>query len=508
MIRDRQLTADPDEVFARYRAEPEKVKHGIMWPQGDDDAQRVLQRYFRKESAFRRLQLLYAEKLKKEGKYRHLNLFGFFLQLSPRAKELNMLWFKPKKSKKLILPRVEDRTKQEASLRKQGVLYQRSEDSPLSLEEMVVNLELYEKLLALNLEDRLAARKREAAAKEQEKRLEHVYGKQKKQEVDKRLAGLTGSEHLSKLAKPKDKWGRLRILMDLKKKFAHDISLQKMIREELKSNKVFRFPEEYDLYDEKEDKLCKHMGEAGIKQPDFSAGKTLREQFKTLDDKDLYYLKREISSKRRDERNLEKFLINHALAYLEQQKQRLKGQTTTVRLFVSDVYHKMVKEFKNLANERFPHTSYGTKKGSETWKKSYPQSFKNYFFHLVKSYFKQKKGLKRMNNPAPTFLLSGGKRWDATFNKRVVLKTAMVKLIMKEPASYRSRVWRRKDFRSALNKVFMLRSENENCTFEPEAGALSKTIELTLKANPNIKRDTVADEGDPENYIKKLGDNF
>ena len=386
---------------------------------------------------------------------------------------------------------------------------------------MVANLDLFEKLLALNLEDRVAARKREADAKEHERRLEHVYGKARKQEVEKRLAGLTGTDHLSKLAKPKDKWGRLRILMDLKRKFAHDISLQKMIREELKSNKVFRFPEEYDLYDEAEDKLCKHMGEAGIKQPDFSAGKTLREKFKALDDKDLYYLKREITAKRREERNLEKFLINHALAYLEQQKQRLKGQTSTVRLFVSDVYHKMVKEFKGLATERFPHTSYGTKKGSETWKKSYPQSFKTYFFHLVKSYFKQKKGLKRMKNPAPTFLLSGGKRCIihdgqacpqdcgyATFNKKVVLKTAAVKQIMKDPASYRSRVWRRNDFRSALNKVFMLRSENENCTFEPEAGALSKTIELTLKANPNIKRDAVTDEGDPENYVKKLGENF
>jgi hypothetical protein len=79
LVRETRLTADPDELFARYRAEPEKVKHGIMWPQGDDDAQRVLQRFFRKESALRRLQLLFAEKLKKEGKYRHLNLFGFFL---------------------------------------------------------------------------------------------------------------------------------------------------------------------------------------------------------------------------------------------------------------------------------------------------------------------------------------------------------------------------------------------------------------------------------------------
>lgn len=78
--------------------------------------------------------------------------------------------------------------------------------------------------------------------------------------------------------------------MDLKKKFAHDISLEKMIREELKFNKVFKFPEEYDLYDDNEDKLCKHMGDQGMKLPDLSAGKTLREKFKTLDDQDLYYL--------------------------------------------------------------------------------------------------------------------------------------------------------------------------------------------------------------------------
>lgn len=71
-------------------------------------------------------------------------------------------------------------------------------------------------------------------------------------------------EHLKVLAKPKDKWKRLKILMQLQKKFKHDMVLEKMIKEELKSNKVFKFPEEYDLYDDTEDKLCKHMGEKGI----------------------------------------------------------------------------------------------------------------------------------------------------------------------------------------------------------------------------------------------------
>ena len=72
--------------------------------------------------------------------------------------------------------------------------------------------------------------------------------------------------------------------MDLKKKFSHDLTLEKMIKEELKSNKVFKFPEEYDLYDDQEDLLCKHMGEAGIQAKDLGAGKTLREKFKVLDD--------------------------------------------------------------------------------------------------------------------------------------------------------------------------------------------------------------------------------
>lgn len=92
----------------------------------------------------------------------------------------------------------------------------------------------------------------------QEKTLEEVFGKEKKQKIDKQLKEQKTIERLGVLAKPKDKWKRLRILMDLKKQFRHDITLQKMIKEELKSNRVFKFPEEYDLYDDQEDKLCKH----------------------------------------------------------------------------------------------------------------------------------------------------------------------------------------------------------------------------------------------------------
>lgn len=80
--------------------------------------------------------------------------------------------------------------------------------------------------------------------------------------------------------------------------------------------------------------------------------------------------------------------------------------------------------------------------------------------------------------------------------------------MQKDPSTFRSRVWRRRDFRKHLNNVLMSRTDQENCTFEPEAGSMSKNIELTLRTNPNLRREGFLDEPDPEAYFKKLGKNF
>ena len=127
-----------------------------------------------------------------------------------------------------------------------------------------------------------------------------------------------------------------------------------------------------------------------------------------------------------------------------------------------------------------------------------------------------------MKNPAPTFLISSGKAkclmhinyacpddcTYATFNKKIVLGTQRVKRLFKEPNSFRSRVWRRHDFKEALDKVLMLNSEKENCHFEPEAGSMSRTIDLALKANPNLRKDGFLSEPDPMAFVQKLGSNF
>jgi hypothetical protein len=59
-----------------------------------------------------------------------------------------------------------------------------------------------------------------------------------------------------------------------------------------------------------------------------------------------------------------------------------------------------------------------------------------------------------------------------------------------------------------MKDILMMNSELDNCTFEPEAGSLSKNIEVTLQANPNLRKEGYTDEPDPEAYFSKLGKNF
>ena len=181
------------------------------------------------------------------------------------------------------------------------------------MERLLIQYELYVKLIVKTRNDEVEKSRHQQSLKDRENLLVQVFGKDKKLKIEQSLALKKTKQRISELAIPKDKWKRLKILMDLKKKFSHDITLQKMIKEELKANKVFKFPEEYDLYDNEENNLCKHMGEVGIKTKDLAAGQTIREKFKVLDDQDLYYLKREINASRRKEKELDEFLVGHAI---------------------------------------------------------------------------------------------------------------------------------------------------------------------------------------------------
>ena len=143
----------------------------------------------------------------------------------------------------------------------------------------------------------------------------------------------------------------------------------------------------------------------------------------------------------------------------------------------------MLKAHGALADARFPHTAYGQNKESATFKKSYPISYKNYFFKLVKNIIKAKTG-KRAIRRNPVSLLSTTGARESTKHEPLVAASknirlrqfALGKLSSKfhlQPDAARSRAFRRPDMQKRLQSVFMQFSEIENCTFEPAAGSLN-----------------------------------
>ena len=79
---------------------------------------------------------------------------------------------------------------------------------------------------------------------------------------------------MNDLAKPKDKWKVGKKLIEMQKEFPHDRVLQRMIKEEFKANQTFRYPDEYDKFDQDNEKKMKHLPQekAGCDKPDYEAG--------------------------------------------------------------------------------------------------------------------------------------------------------------------------------------------------------------------------------------------
>jgi len=70
----------------------------------------------------------------------------------------------------------------------------------------------------------------------------------------------------------------------------------------------------------------------------------------------------------------------------------------------------MMKAHPIIGALRFPHTAYGQDKNSETFKKSFPLSYKRYFFKLVKNIITGKTGKKSINKNPVSLLMTSGAR--------------------------------------------------------------------------------------------------
>jgi hypothetical protein len=86
-----------------------------------------------------------------------------------------------------------------------------------------------------------------------------------------------------------------------------------------------------------------------------------------------------------------------------------------MRQQLAEIYQKLLKEHEAYVKANFRMLSYGMKVDSETYKKSYPDSFVRYFFRFVKS-IGAKRGNKlnlaqvkrRIKSIPPAFIISAG----------------------------------------------------------------------------------------------------
>lgn len=70
---------------------------------------------------------------------------------------------------------------------------------------------------------------------------------------------------MDNLAKPKDKWKKGRVLKELQKEFPHDRVLERMIKDEFAANQLFRYPQEYDVYNNEKDEKLKNFPVQAVK---------------------------------------------------------------------------------------------------------------------------------------------------------------------------------------------------------------------------------------------------
>jgi len=212
-------------------------------------------------------------------------------------------------------------------------------------------------------------------------------------------------EYLKSLSKPKDKWKRGKVLMELRKDFPHDAVIERMCQAEFKDNQVFRYAPEYDVYNEQEDKMRKTFACGGIKEKDDDKGKALLDKFKEQDRDKQAWDKVQKRKEREAERDFHIFFEEKVIEYAEMKKHRkvlMRKEITgeeikdedreklkTWRCFLAAMFREMEKRFAKQTKLSFPHLNYGTKKSSETYKKSFPNCFKVYFFQQEKAYHRK-----------------------------------------------------------------------------------------------------------------------
>ena len=316
----KKLTNNKDEIIDFWQKIPDKRKKGLEWENGEKDLIEEIELFFNDEEIVQRLSDNFFKHTKLRTYHpRPLHDFWQF-DLTEFDKYFNGLYKYNKDDTYLLLNKY----------------YEQYQD------EQKEKIENSEKEKKENEQKEIIERKRKIL--------------ETKDEREKRI---------NKLAEPKDKYKTGRKMYEIYDKFKYDNIIKKMIKNEFKDNKIFKFPEEYAVRDEDEQKdiLFKHDLEKGIKPENIEEQKKHEEKIKQQIEeaydnyeyvKDKYKPQRE--QKMEEKNKLFDFIKNKVKEYYKKMSKRLengKDGIESINIFLNNMYKEMSRKHRNATRRYF-----------------------------------------------------------------------------------------------------------------------------------------------------------
>ena len=374
--------------------------------------------------------------------------------------------------------------------------------------------------------------------RQEQKDLEEKERKEKEEE-EKRRKTKEEYEQLQKkleqLSKPKDRWKTGRVMLQLKEQFQYDNIIQKMIKNEFEDNRLFKFPEEYAIYDDEQEKkvLFKNSLNKTIltkAKRDELEKRNLPLMVKT-NDNDIHndmVREREEKTIQEQDKKLDRFIKQNVIKYYKLMCKRLNtGKIELISRFLNRMYQEMLTKHKESTKRRFRKIGYGTLKKSHKYKKMhiyYPNSLKFYFFQLLRRLGRNPKGkfifahtdnlsfwgpslsnnCKVHTNGCPMYcthnshndmiLQQRAKNFKEIFSPNTILEK-----------DEKFNLWKRPELIKEKEKIFMCFDEAQHCTFEPK---IEKKADDIAKINQMSQEELTEKRLNNMKWVGEMGLNF
>lgn len=344
--------------------------------------------------------------------------------------------------------------------------------------------------------------------------MEEEKKKQLPTKPDKERTQALKQEKLSALARPKDQCMARKTLMELHKKFPMDNIVTNMMKNELMNNRLFRYPEEYELYNEEEEEKIKVRTAKPPKKKDAEEEKKnrrmkveqLKNKEKEKDDK-----KKEKEGKKGEvdkdgiDMDISKHVKKSAIAFVKSRKGDTDSKMPTLKKYIADTYAYILQNMKDATEKYFPNIQYGVV-NEEAKKKLYPKKFKMYFLDVLRSMHvigNAKKCVSNVKKIVPFWIPSSkpvrsddkhlylGETSKKSSNAKGKIKEGALPKEFAEEEAFSLQAWAKNDMdtKQKKQKILMTLSDVENCTFRPKITAAGEKViheDADPEYDPNV----------------------